>query len=481
MDEEFLDDKLSDDARQESGNTENEQKYEISSDLIRGHINTIILRTLYERDKYGYEIINEIEQKSHGQYSLKQPTLYSALKRLESQGYIKAYWKTDEVTSGGRRKYFTLTDSGKEITEKNLSEWEYSRTIIDNLISDRSFDFSQPAPTHVDFNILKKSVSKVPTVKADEGLEKYSPENTSPACPQSYYVGEVTYNSLNTQTDKNGIDKPDGQTKDDFATNRGSQSTNQEQAKEFEERRLAHENFLKLISAPAPSKEDKDEEPAATEDGMDPNAIIYATKPETEKNYKDLVNAIYAKTVKQSHAQPQHVAQTRYAVSNQQLDSILKKGQSDGLKINLSTQANTRGVGADDTTYNVGTTLFKSSLIVGFIVLIEFIFCTIFKSELGVGIIYPLVILLLGVAQLSVFGLLSLTGFKKDNPKPTTHGYVSASIIVTIIIILIICFIAFLTNVNIAMPSDIMVKIVVPSVVAINIPIFCIAYCLFSK
>ena len=104
---------------------QSETNNSISSDLIRGHINTIILRALYERDKYGYEIINDIESKSHGQYTLKQPTLYSALKRLENQGYIKAYWKTDEVTLGGRRKYFMLTESGKAITEKNLSEWEY--------------------------------------------------------------------------------------------------------------------------------------------------------------------------------------------------------------------------------------------------------------------------------------------------------------------------------------------------------------------
>ncbi|MCX4287848.1 MAG: PadR family transcriptional regulator [Clostridia bacterium] len=89
-------------------NSATEDKSAISADLIRGHINTIILRTLYERDKYGYEIIEEIEKKSHGQYSLKQPTLYSALKRLETQGYINAYWKTDEVSLGGRRKYYTL-------------------------------------------------------------------------------------------------------------------------------------------------------------------------------------------------------------------------------------------------------------------------------------------------------------------------------------------------------------------------------------
>lgn len=81
-------------------------KSSISADLIRGHINTIILRSLYDRDKYGYEIINEINEKSHGQYTLKQPTLYSALKRLENQGYIQAYWKQDEVSARGQKEVF---------------------------------------------------------------------------------------------------------------------------------------------------------------------------------------------------------------------------------------------------------------------------------------------------------------------------------------------------------------------------------------
>ena len=142
---------------------EDEDKKEqpaISSDLIRGHINTIILRSLYDGDKYGYEIIAEIEHKSHGQYSLKQPSLYSALKRLEKDGYITSYWGGS--VSGGRRKYFSLTDEGKEIAERNQTEWEYSRTVIDSLISDKAFDFAQPAPSAVDMRVLKQSTSRVP-------------------------------------------------------------------------------------------------------------------------------------------------------------------------------------------------------------------------------------------------------------------------------------------------------------------------------
>ena len=139
----------------------------ISSDLIRGHINTIILRTLYDGDKYGYEIISEIEDKSKGQYALKQPTLYSALKRLESQDYVTSYW--GGVSNGGRRKYFQITDKGRRVVDQNRAEWEYSRTVIDSLISERDYDFNNPPPAgNVDFSLLKKSTTRVPASREDE-------------------------------------------------------------------------------------------------------------------------------------------------------------------------------------------------------------------------------------------------------------------------------------------------------------------------
>ena len=105
----------------------------INSDLIRGHIDTIILSVLREGDRYGYDILGEIEKKSGGQYSLKQPTLYSCLKRLEGQGFIYKYWGTE--SGGGRRTYYSLTEMGKELFLKNKDEWEHSRGVIDMLIA----------------------------------------------------------------------------------------------------------------------------------------------------------------------------------------------------------------------------------------------------------------------------------------------------------------------------------------------------------
>ena len=158
---------------EESVALEERPEKSVSSDLIRGHINTIILRALYDGDKYGYEIISEIERKSHGQYSLKQPSLYSALKRLEKDGYVTSYWGGS--VSGGRRKYFSLTESGKAISEQNQSEWEYSRTVIDSLISDKDFDFSNPAPTAVNMRVLRETTSRVPRGESDDDELDFEP------------------------------------------------------------------------------------------------------------------------------------------------------------------------------------------------------------------------------------------------------------------------------------------------------------------
>ena len=78
----------------------------ISSDLIRGHIDTIILRILLEEDSYGYQIIKTISKNSEGQYELKEPSLYTSLKRLESQKLIESYW--GDESQGGRRNITRL-------------------------------------------------------------------------------------------------------------------------------------------------------------------------------------------------------------------------------------------------------------------------------------------------------------------------------------------------------------------------------------
>ena len=113
-------------------------------ELIRGHMDTIILRTLQSDDKYGLEMLNEIKSLSDELYSLKQPTLYSSLKRLEKQGYIASYPGSE--TKGANRTYYKLTVQGCKMLESDQKQWEFSRTIIDKLLSDKTFDSTTTPP-----------------------------------------------------------------------------------------------------------------------------------------------------------------------------------------------------------------------------------------------------------------------------------------------------------------------------------------------
>ncbi len=78
----------------------------------RGSVNNIILESLLSGDKYGYEIIKEVEDKTDGKVKLKQPSLYSSLKRFETKKYITSYWGDSEI--GGRRHYYSITDAGRK-------------------------------------------------------------------------------------------------------------------------------------------------------------------------------------------------------------------------------------------------------------------------------------------------------------------------------------------------------------------------------
>lgn len=105
----------------------------ISSDLIRGHVDTIVLGLLSTGDRYGYEIVKAVASLSEGSYELKEPTLYSALRRMEGSGFVTAYW--GEETQGGRRKYYRITAEGRSAYQRNLDDWQRARVLIDRLVT----------------------------------------------------------------------------------------------------------------------------------------------------------------------------------------------------------------------------------------------------------------------------------------------------------------------------------------------------------
>lgn len=89
----------------------------------RGFVNNIILESLLGGDKYGYEIIKEVEEKSNGKIILKQPSLYSSLKRFEAKGFITSYWGDSDI--GGRRHYYTITEVGRNYFNKGNKDKDF--------------------------------------------------------------------------------------------------------------------------------------------------------------------------------------------------------------------------------------------------------------------------------------------------------------------------------------------------------------------
>ena len=93
----------------------------ITSDIIRGHTDTIILAHLLQHDSYGYQINRDIMKKTGNQYELKEATLYSAFRRLEQAELITSYWGNEEV--GARRSYYSITDAGRRAYENYIQDW----------------------------------------------------------------------------------------------------------------------------------------------------------------------------------------------------------------------------------------------------------------------------------------------------------------------------------------------------------------------
>ena len=105
---------------------------QLPSDLLRGHTDTMILRLLAEADRYGYQMVKLIAERSGGDYELKEATMYSSVRRLEVDGEIEWYW--GDASQGGRRKYFRMTEKGKATYERNKSNWEYAKRVLDSLL-----------------------------------------------------------------------------------------------------------------------------------------------------------------------------------------------------------------------------------------------------------------------------------------------------------------------------------------------------------
>ena len=172
---------------------------DLNGDMIRGHIDTIILLSLVDGDKDSNEIRKNIEDRSDNKFSVKQGTFYSAMQRLVKQSLIKEY--RSSATDGIRRKYFSLTEKGEKLVENNRKEWLESKEVIDTLV-----DTVQEKPENdlmmrtEDFPIPSENPYESPVLsdENDQKIDEQSIENL----PEDAYNTHVTvHNETETQSE----------------------------------------------------------------------------------------------------------------------------------------------------------------------------------------------------------------------------------------------------------------------------------------
>lgn len=107
----------------------------LSSDILRGYTDAIILARLSARDSYGYLINKQVSGITRGAFELKEATLYTAFRRLEQGEYISSYW--GDEASGARRRYYAITDKGRLLLGRSREDWESTKELIEHLLEEQ--------------------------------------------------------------------------------------------------------------------------------------------------------------------------------------------------------------------------------------------------------------------------------------------------------------------------------------------------------
>jgi PadR family transcriptional regulator PadR len=105
----------------------------ISSDVIRGYNDTVILYLLMKQPSYGYEISRQIKVMTEGKYIIKETTLYSAFTRMEKNGYITSF--SAEGDNGKKRTYYQITDLGRQYYQEKCEEWSLTKEVIEHFVT----------------------------------------------------------------------------------------------------------------------------------------------------------------------------------------------------------------------------------------------------------------------------------------------------------------------------------------------------------
>lgn len=107
----------------------------IRDNLKRGTIEMILLHLLEEEDKYGYQLSQDLEKQSEGEYQLNEATMYPTLYRLKKNGFLEE--RKVQVVGKRFRVYYHLTEAGKQHLEETKAQYKQVCASIEKVMSYR--------------------------------------------------------------------------------------------------------------------------------------------------------------------------------------------------------------------------------------------------------------------------------------------------------------------------------------------------------
>ena len=105
----------------------------INKDLVAASSTPLVLAILAEGDSYGYAILKRVRELSGGELEWTDGMLYPVLHRLEKAGLVEARW--DQADSGRKRKYYRVTDAGREQLAEERRQWHTVDKTLRNIWS----------------------------------------------------------------------------------------------------------------------------------------------------------------------------------------------------------------------------------------------------------------------------------------------------------------------------------------------------------
>lgn len=406
----------------------------ISSDLIRGHIDTIVLHALTKKDMHAQQISDFIEEKSENQYKINQATLYSSLKRLVTLKYISSYYNDSDT---GRRKFFHILDKGVQYTNENLSVWSESKTILDKLM-----DLPTERVVYVSHNNTQNSQettsnSVVPTVIPDTQVEKPIKTPT---------VDE------NTQIKPNkDEEKPTENVTDNV-------KTPSDEEKEI--------NFRAVLNSLIKTTERKNDTTDVEDVGPEPlNIVIFETESPTSKLKFNETISVTDYNAKKTN-------------NDGKIDfgDLTIKAEKEGYKIRISSKDVSKPSGF----IFVNKLKFVSSLIIFILSIIEYGLFSLFSPQ-----IFSTIARIVSLSIITIIPIIRASAFLINKNKKSAKAVTSDSILICAIVlfnlILVNLAVLFILDVDLSVSFNLISYFIVPICVYFDALIYFIVKNLLAK